>query len=61
VVPCRCLENKSSRHFVSVSEAVPTRVFFSPFLRAIAGILVESKAGRCANAKTFIQSNTLEK
>ena len=24
--------------------------FFAPFLRAIAGILVESKAGRCARA-----------
>jgi len=26
VVPCRCLENKSCRHLVSVPEVVPTRI-----------------------------------
>jgi hypothetical protein len=31
VVPCKCSENKSGRHSVSVPEAVPTRIFCALF------------------------------
>jgi hypothetical protein len=57
VVPCRCLEKKSYRHLVSVPEAVPTRIALRPFCEQFAGILEESKTGRCANAENFYAIN----
>jgi len=35
--------------------------FLRPFCEQFVCILVESKAGKCAQAKTFMQSNALEK
>jgi hypothetical protein len=61
VVPCRCLENKSCRHLVSVPEAVPTRIFCALFASNLLAFWWNLKQEDVRMQKTFMQSNTLEK